>query len=285
VNFFIPLIAGIGSAISYGISSVLQKVSVDKEVNVATLKVSLFLRLLKDSPYLLGIVLDLGGWVLNLVSVHSLPLFLVQALIASSVVVAALIERIYFHRFLSSRVYIAITAVLVGLILIGVGASPEKTFQPILSVRVVIIIVPILIAILGGIFVRSRKPNSYLSLALLSGLSFGGTSIIGRVITYNHPFMYYVTNPLIWALLAYGVIGIVLFTIALQRSVATKVLAAVIASETLIPILVGSILFNDRAKAGLWIEVWIGVGLVIAGSIVTTLNNNLEIKSAKVSNK
>lgn len=285
MNFFLPLIAGIGSSICYGISSVLQKVSVDKEVNVATLKIGLFLRLLKDSPYLWGLILDLGGWVLNLVSVHSLPLFLVQAIIASSVVVAALIEQVYFHHFLSPKVYIAISAVLIGLILIGVGASPERTFQPILIVRMSIIISPILIAILGGLSARAKNHNSYLSLALLSGISFGGTSIIGRIITYNHPLTYFITNPLIWALIAYGVIGIALFTIALQRSAATKVLAAVIASETLVPVLIGTLLFNDRAKAGLWTEVWIGVGLVVVGSVVTALNNDLDIKSTKINHK
>ena len=123
--FWIAITAAIGCAFCNGIAAVLQKISADKEAQATTLQASLFFKLLQDWPYLIGIALDGMAWVLTLIAVHSLPLFVVQPIVAFGVVVTALVERFAFKRKLSVQSIAAIGVTVLGLLLLATAAAPE----------------------------------------------------------------------------------------------------------------------------------------------------------------
>src|SRR6266571_1594145 len=98
MTLWIPLSAAVGCAVCNGVAAVLQKQGADKETRAVSLHVGLLFRLLKKWPYVFGVILDGLAWALTLVAVHSLPLFVVQPVIALSVVVTAIVERTVFGR-------------------------------------------------------------------------------------------------------------------------------------------------------------------------------------------
>ena len=72
---------------------------------------------------MVGTVLDFLAWVLTLVAVHSLPLFVVQPIIALSVVITLLIEIFIFHRKPRRLCLMAICLIAVGLFLLMASAG------------------------------------------------------------------------------------------------------------------------------------------------------------------
>jgi drug/metabolite transporter (DMT)-like permease len=270
ILFWTALLSAVGCALCNGIAAVLQKVSADKEARATTLQASLFFKLLQDWPYLLGTTLDGLAWILTLIAVHSLPLFVVQPIIAFSVVITALVERFAFKRVLNRQGLIAIGLIVAGLLLLAITAAPE-TAQPVgAAVRWVIIVAPVLIAAAGAVCVRIQKDYAVTTMAALSGLGFGGTAVVGRMLSFELPYWRILISPLFISLVAYGLVGILLFTIALQRQRASVVNATMITFETLAPIVIGLLFLGDHPRSGLWIIMVIGGIVAVTGTLLFT---------------
>ncbi|HUC95747.1 MAG TPA: hypothetical protein VMR76_02180 [Candidatus Saccharimonadia bacterium] len=264
-TYAFALLAAFASALCNGTTAVLQKVSADKEKSVSTLDVRLLFRLFQDKPYSIGILLDLLGWVFTLIAVHYLPLFLVAAVIASGVIVTALIERLFRHQKIRFRSYMAILIIVVGLVLLAVASSSQKV-RPISDVvRYSILLVPIPIAILGYVLARSKRYKVTIVLGILSGVAFSGTSIVGRIFKFSKPLWHTVYSPLVFSIIASGILGLLLFSIALQRAKATVINASMLTSQTILPATIGIIFFGDVARNGMWYLVVVGILLALIG--------------------
>jgi len=269
--FWTALLAAFGCALCNGVAAVLQKEGADSQQRAASLAPGLFLRLARNWPFVLGTGLDTGAGGLLLFATHYLPLFLVQSVIASSVVVTFLVERIFKHRMVTRQAYVALALVVGGLVLLASSATVEHVGPISATVRWSIIgaVVPILV--LGGACSRSNKPASAVLLGMLSGMAFGGTAVTGRILLVPSPFWHVVMNPVLYAYAAYGIVGILLFTLALQRTSATKVATIVVVTETLLPAAVGLILLGDSVRQGTALFAAVGVVLTVAGAICMTL--------------
>ena len=280
--FKLALLAAVGVAICNGTAAVLEKISADKQAQAKTLRLTLLARLLGDWPYLLGLILDIVAWPLTLVAVHALPLFVVQPIVALSVVVTLIIDKLVLHKTLSKQTLGAILIIFVGLSVLSVSASTQKAHVVSQLVKWLIVFAPILLAAAGAWFVRLKQHASVL-LAGLSGLAFGGTSITGRMLVFTHPFWHVLVNPLLWSLFAYGLIGILVFTLALQRHHASIVNATMVAFETLAPITIGIILLGDRPRHGDWLLVVFGVALALLGTLLISIGSSQTKSVALVS--
>ncbi len=272
-NAFIPMLAAFACALCNGTAAVLQKISADKEKNVTSLDARLLWRLFQDMSYVSGIGLDVLGWILTLYAVHYLPLFLVEAIIAANIVITALIERLFRHQEINRWSYFAIIIILVGLILVAIASSAGRS-EPISNVvRWIIIFSPLPLGIAGYILARLKSYRSTVGLAILSGLAFGDTSVIGRIFSVSHPLWHTFYNPLIYSLLVSGSLGVLLFSTALQRAQATVMNATMTASQILIPAVVGIAFLGDNARNGLWYLVVLGCSLSLGGVIVLAFTN------------
>lgn len=266
-NLTFPLLAALACALCNGIAAVLQKVSADKEKRANSLDARLLWRLFQDLPYVIGIVLDILGWLFTLYAVRYLPLFLVEAVIATNIAITALAERLFRKQAISRQSYIAIGAILTGLVLLALAASPERA-KPISDlVKWAIIATPLPIGVIGYALSRGKGYLSAIGVAALSGLAFGGTSVIGRIFDFSHPLWHTIYSPLVAALIASGGLGILLFSIALQRAQATVTNAVMTASQTLIPAIIGIIFLGDSARQGLHYLVVIGTAITLGGLI------------------
>lgn len=212
-----------------------------------------------------GLVLDLLAGILTLVAVNVLPLFLVQAVIASCVVMTALLERWFFKRKLRPPTYLAALVVMLGLACVGLAAQTGPATTPGPWLQTALRVSPLALAVLGGVAISLKGRGGYLALGILSGAAFGSVSIIGRVLVYPVPLWHIFINPLIWVIIANGALGMYFFTAALQRTLATIANGVMISAETIVPIVAGVIFLGDTARGGLWPLVWAGCTLVVAG--------------------
>lgn len=265
LNYVLPMVAAFGCALCNGTAAVLQKISADKEKNVTSLDANLLWRLFQDKPYIGGVALDITGWLLTLYAVRYLPLFLVEAIIAANIVVTAFIEQLIRHQRLKPKSYLAIALIVAGLVVLALAASPEKAAPISGQVKSFIVLAPIPIGIAGYFLARKKNYVASIGLAVLSGLAFGGTSVVGRIFRLSQPAWHTIYSPLIFALLANGILAILLFSIALQRSKATIINATMTVSQTLIPSIVGVTFLGDDARNGMWYLVVIGIGLALGG--------------------
>jgi drug/metabolite transporter (DMT)-like permease len=269
--FGLALLAAFGCSVSTGVAAVLQKVSADQEERVSSLHIGLLWRLLDDWPYLIGLALDGASFLLTVVAAQNLPLFVAEPVIAINVVITALIERLLFQRRLPRVAWLAIAGILVGLTLLALSGSSERAHATALAVRWTVILLPLGVAAAGAWVATRNQQSATVALGVLAGIAFGGTAVAARMLVVPHPFWQILLSPLLWAMLAYGFVGLLMFTIALQRSHASIVAAATTAAQSIVPIVIGIALLGDSPRDGTWALAVAGMVLTLTGTLAIAL--------------
>jgi hypothetical protein len=243
------LFAVAGAALCYGAGSVLEQVGARREAPAGSLDPRLLLRLTRRLPWLAGAGADVAGWLLCLAALRTLPLFAVQAAVAASVGITALLSRAVFGVRLTRGHRVALVVLGAGLLLLGLAAAPERSRQLDGIARVVLAVGPAVVAAAAFPLARSAQGDAGAArLGMLAGLAFSGTAVVGRVLHVPAHPLTLAWDPLAWALLGYGLLGTLLFALALQRGSATAASAALFAVETVVPAAVGLALLGDQAR-------------------------------------
>jgi drug/metabolite transporter (DMT)-like permease len=245
MNYYLALAAAVGCAVCNGSAVILEKIGVNEEKKTV--------KLLENLPYMLGIVLDIIGWLLTLIAVRTLPLFLVQSIIAANIVIAALLDQLILRRRLPKYGYRLIFLILAGLIVLAFTAAPTTT---------VIAITPLIewasalgLLLLGGIavlLVRRPARTTAIALAVIAGIAFGAISIVGRLLITNVAFWQLFHSPLMWILIAYSGLGMLCLTLGLRHATATTVNAVSVTFQTVAPTVIGLALLGDSVRTGSW---------------------------------
>lgn len=271
----LPYALSVAGSLCYGTATVLQQVGVKQSKKLKNINPLNLIALFNQSAYLSGIALDLLGWLLFLIAVRSLPLFLVQSFMALSIVVSALVDKYWLKHQIFKLEKLSIISVVVGVTLLSLVAKPSGAIGTSTFFKLILIFGPFLIAILSVILLKFKKSSLSTSLvAILVGISFGGTSIITRIIEFNKIDKQIIQLALGISLILYGLIAIILLAIALQRERINKVNSLVLASEVLVPSLIGLIFLGDTVKNDYWIVMIIGLILVSSGAVFTSLLAN-----------
>ncbi len=275
MNLMLSLAAAFGCAILNGIAVILEKTGVD-QIPLTNSSFNIIWHLKNNYLYILGIILDLIAWLLTIYAVFRLPLFIVQPIIALSIIITVILENLIFKKTITSKMLISFLVIIVGLILLAMVAKTQ-TVPPINSnIKWSIVLFPIVLIIAGIISLKISNKNV---LAVLSGLSFGGVSIAGRVLGVHGINLYILENPIIWAIIVYGLVGIYFFTLALKKNSASLVNAIMIGAETMFPIIIGVLILGDRPLNNNWYLAISGSFLIILGTILM----NLEFQFTKIS--
>ncbi len=260
-------IGAAGAALCYGAASVCQAVAVRRESVRGGLDLGLVWRLTRQTPYVVGLALDGIGFLASLVALRSLPLFLVQAAIASSVGITAILA----WRLLGARLvpadWVALTGLGIGLVLLAASAQPDAAQR--LSARggwlVLAGVAVVLVA--GALAIRTPPRAAVPALAVAAGAAFGGVGIAARSLVVPHPVWHLAGDPLAYAVAGYGLLGMMLFAAALQRGSVTVAVAINFAVETVLPAAVGLLLLGDSARPGYAPEAAAGFVLTVGAAI------------------
>jgi drug/metabolite transporter (DMT)-like permease len=269
MNYYLALAAAVGCAVCNGTAVIFEKVGVNEEKDTY--------KLLGNVPYMFGILLDIIGWLLTLVAVKTLPLFLVQSIIAANIVITALLDQAILRRRLPRYGYRLILVIVIGLVALAMTAAPTTTIIPITAVVYWCSILGLAaMSLLGAILVRRPAKSSAIALAVIAGISFGAVSIIGRLLITNVAVGHLLINPLMWILVAYSGLGMLLLTLGLRHATATTVNAVSVTFQTVAPTIIGLSLLGDTVRTGYW--------LITIAALAVTLIASLALASLRTTN-
>jgi hypothetical protein len=258
--------AAVLAAVCYGTASVVQGVGVRRVAGVPAAAPALA-RLRAAGWYAAGLALDGLGFLASLAALRRLPLFLVQATVAASVGVTALLAAGVLGVRLSRAQVVGLVALAAGLVALGASATADSSrglSGP--GARLLLWgLAPLVLVSL--VAARRRARWGFPLLAVAAGLGFAGVAISARVLVLPHPLWRVLAEPTLWSLTGYGVQSTVGYATALARGSVTVATALALAVETVVPGAIGLAFLGDRLRSGFGLVALAGFVLALGGCL------------------
>lgn len=264
VGVLIGFLLALGCSLCYGTATVLQAAGT-RSVEAGSgsgVDAVLLLRAVRQWRYLVGIGLDVVGFLLQVAALRLVPIYVVAAALAASIAVTGAVAAWLLSARLSPVEWCAVGVVCASLVALAVAAGPGHFRHAPAGLGWALLGVVAAVLIAG--FAAGRLPDRAraLALGLGAGTGFGVVEVGVRLIDVIDPTTRsFYTNPALYAAAAGGAAGFLLLTSALHRGSVTTAVAGMVVGETLAPAFVGVAWLGDTARDGLG-------GLVIAGFAV-----------------
>ena len=244
------LLGALLASLAYGAATVLQAVGA-RRVSALPPGTSLRERVRAGRPYAVGLVLDGVGFLASVAALRTLPLFLVESAVASSVAVTAVLSVVVLRVRLGRGEVVALLVVVAGLTGLALTAAAGPAVRPgpgatwwLLAAAAVVA----LLLVVGTVDHDRRRGAVVLSVG--AGLGFGGVGVAARLLEVPTSVWQLATDGVAWALVAHAVLATVAYGLALARGRVTTVAALTFATETVVPALLGVLLLGDRVAPG-----------------------------------
>jgi hypothetical protein len=219
--------------------------------------------------YIGGIVVDFVAWLCAVVALRDLPVFAVQAVIGGTIALTALINARMIGVRLPTRIRGAVTACLIGLVLVAASAGSEHPPVHQGGVDVVLLVSLLLLAV--AVLVLRQGKHAW-PLALLSGLGFGGTALSVRAAHVQTgeglDLVLLLGQPSTYLVVGFWLVGMVGYTAALGRGDVGAVTAVFTVTEVILPGMVGIQLLGDPVRPGWGWVLALGLAAAVAGTVV-----------------
>jgi len=269
------LVAAVVAALCYGVASVMQAVAVraastrtEAAAGAGGVDPGLVPRLLGQWRFVASMVIDLAGFLAQLVVLQRLPLFAVQAMVAANLAVIAVLATVTIGAVLSARAWLAVIGVVAGVGLLGSSAGAEGAAHPGAAFKIGVIVATGVLA-LGGVAAARvlRDPARTLVLGTIAGFGFGAVGIAARVLNGFAPLTL-LRDPAAYAVVAAGIVSFVFYATALEGGSVTVATSAVVLAETLPPAVVGVVVLGDTTRNGLTPVAAVGFALAVASAVM-----------------
>src|ERR1700761_8820007 len=265
----VSLVAAIVAALCYGVASVIQAIAVraasrrgPQDTVGGGVDPGLVVRMLHQWRFVASICLDSLGFVAQLVAVQRLPLFVVQAFVASNLAVTAVVAWRVIGMTLTWREWAAAIGVVAGVGLLGSSAGAQGAAQVGAVFKLALIVAVAGLAVLGLAAAKLKEPYRTTALRLTAGFGYGVLSIAARVLTGFSP-LELARDPAAYAVAAAGVISFMFYATALEGGSVTVATAAVVLAETIPPAVIGVIFLGDQTRPGLSVVAWGGFFIAV----------------------
>jgi drug/metabolite transporter (DMT)-like permease len=269
------LVAAVVAALCYGIASVMQAVAVRGASNRSQAQASaggvdpgLVPRMLSQWRFVVSVVIDLLGFIAQLVALRRLPLFAVQAMVAANLAVIAVLATVLIGATLSLREWLAVIGVVAGVGLLGSSAGAEGASHVGVAFKIAVIAATAVIGLCGLVAAQVlRDPARTLALGTIAGFGFGAVGIAARVLNGFAPLTL-LRDPAAYAVVAAGIVSFVFYAAALEGGSVTVATSAVVLAETLPPAVVGVVFLGDTTRHGLAPVAVIGFALAVVSAVM-----------------
>src|SRR5580693_4806536 len=229
---------------------------------------SLVPRMLHQWRFVASVVIDLLGFIAQLVALRRLPLFAVQAMVAANLAVIAVLATVMIGATLSLREWLAVIGVVAGVGLLGSSAGAEGASHAGVAFKIAVIAVTAVIGFVGLLAARLLRDQSRtLVLGTIAGFGFGAVGIAARVLNGFAPLTL-LRDPAAYAVVAAGIVSFVFYATALEGGSVTVATSAVVLAETLPPAVVGVLFLGDTTRHGLAPVAVIGFALAVASAVM-----------------
>ena len=270
----VSLVAAIVAAVCYGVASVMQAIAVraaslrgPQDAASGGVDPGLVVRMLHQWRFVASICLDSLGFLAQLVAVQRLPLFVVQAFVASNLAVTAVVAWRVIGTTLAWREWAAVVGVVAGVGLLGASAGAQGAAQVGGVFKLALIVAVAGLAVVGMAAAKLNDPYRTTALGLTAGFGFGIVSIAARVLDGFSPLQL-ARDPAAYAIVAAGIVSFMFYATALEAGSVTVATAAVVLSETIPPAVIGVIFLGDQTRPGLAAVAWCGFFIAIASAVM-----------------
>ena len=254
------LLAGL-AAVLYGVAAILQAVGARRAVAATGGTAGV----VRQWPYMTGLGLDLCGWLLSLAASRHLPLFAVQAVLASSVAITVILAAVVFRLHLAGRDRTAVAGVMLALVLVGLSAGAKGAGIVDRGAEPALLGILVVVAAAAWLALRRECP---VVLGALAGLAFGGAAWCGRAAHPPLTVRGLLADHLVWGVVAFGLLGIVIHAQALANGDVGPVTAAMWVTEVVAPAVAGVLVLGDQVRRGWHAPALVGVALATAATVV-----------------
>ncbi|GAA1408361.1 hypothetical protein GCM10009639_58000 [Kitasatospora putterlickiae] len=198
-------------------------------------------------PFLAGVGMDMLGFGAELLALDRLPLYEVEAVLASALAVTAVGASRVLNVRLRRGEWAGVAAVCVGLCVLAVSAGRDGPGHGTPALRLGVLLVAVLLIGAGWVVVRFGGSRRAPLLGLVAGLQFGVIGVAVRVLP-DAGLPGLLTEPAAYAVAFAGLGGFAALTWAMQNGSVTAATAAMVLGETLGPAVVGVLLLGDHTR-------------------------------------
>jgi hypothetical protein len=260
--FFLAAMIGM-----YGVANLLQSIAASRTTEHETLDPKLLVRLVKHRVYVAGLLCQILGFILAFVARRDLPLFLVQSSMAAGLGVTAVLGVFVLKWRLPKAEILLLVGLCAGLAALVVSAQPHPSRQ--LGTVGIIFLVVVLAALApAGFFTaKLRGVRGSVGLGALAGIAFAGAAVASRPLANVQALDRFITDPLLYLLISYSLVGQLLLGLAMQRGSTTAAVAAMDAAAAVPAAIIGLLFLGDRIAPG---REWLAAGgfLVTLGTVI-----------------
>ena len=260
--FFLAAMIG-----AYGVANMLQSIAAAKTTAHETLDPKLLVRLARHRTYMAGLVIQILGFVLAFLARRDLPLFLVQASVAAGLGVTAVLGVLTLKWKLPPTEIALLAALCVGLAGLVVSAEPHPSHPLGPAGYIALIVVLAGLAVAGFFAARLRGVRGSVGLGALAGIAFSAAAVASRPLASIDSGQAFISDPLLYLLIAHSLVGQLLLGLAMQRGSTTAAVAAMDAAAAVPAAIIGLLFLGDKIAPGMeWVA---GVGfLVTLGAVI-----------------
>ncbi|MFF0416190.1 hypothetical protein ACFYUY_37885 [Kitasatospora sp. NPDC004745] len=263
----IGLLSALLAALLTGTATVLQAVGARRAAtSPQTGETAALAGALRQWPFLVGVGMDMLGFAAELVALGRLPLYVVEAALASALAVTAVgASRVLGVRLRRSE-WLGVAAVCAGLCVLALTAGRDGQGKGDEALRLGVLLVAVLLLGAGRLVVRFGGARRTPLLGLVAGLQFGVVGVAARVLP-DPRLPDLLTEPSAYAIAVAGLGGFAALTWAMQHGSVTAATAAMVLGETLGPAAVGVLVLGDHTRHDLTPLAVLGFAAAVIGAL------------------
>jgi hypothetical protein len=246
----VDLVLGIGAAVGasslYSLGIVFQAMDAKEAPQEEHLRMALIWGLLRRARWLLGTGLSILGWPLQVVALLLAPLVVVQPALAVGLVVLLFAAQRLLHEHAGRYEYLAMAAIVVGVIGSGLAAPPRSTAHGSENLTITLVLIGLGLASLLPYALRviGRSPAAVTMIG--AGLAFAWSGVATKLAS-DDLSRGHLGVAVVWGLAtaAASIVGVLSEMSALQERPAIQVAPIVFVTQTVIPIVLAPLLFGE----------------------------------------
>jgi len=277
---FASTAGALAAAGCFGAAAVLQAIGARQTKQVEGIDPRLLWRVARSVPYLVGLSLDLVGFLLALTAMRSLPVFAVEAIFASYVAFAAILATVVLKARLRPTEWLALGGVGVGLAMVVSSAGTQRVPPDGAAARIALLVTLLVLGAAAVVVGRLRSRWAVVIIAFLAGLVWGVIPIAVRLLRDPVSVTGLLGDPAAYIVVAAAGLGLLLDTTALQRTSVTVATAMILVGETFVPALAGLVFLGDQPRPGTELLAGSGFILIVGGGLILARYGEIERDSA-----
>jgi drug/metabolite transporter (DMT)-like permease len=280
------LFAGIAAAVAasalFNVGVVLQALDAREAPKSEGLRLSLLARLLRRKRWVVGFLMGIAGWGVQILAFAWAPFVVVQPVLAAGLLLLLFLGARMLHERVGKSELAGVAAITIGIGLLAWG-SPEQIEAMRDDVSAVSVMGALAVVSLIPFALRGRRWDSAMFVIVASSLGYSAVNIATKLLSDSLGAGTWIMAG-IWlaVVISTGIAALLSEMTALQRRPATLVVPLAFAIQTFLPVMLEPIYLVERWGTAAFdgVPLVAGLLLVLAGGIAVARTRAVSVLTA-----